>query len=120
MEGFRVWDKIEKKMYYDDFMVGTDGELYRLQSYTSFDEDNYVVNMLPASNSRYIVMRCSGKNDCVNLPIYEFDIMEDKEGKLYKVEYTSEKLFCGIGFDEKNCSIESFASCRCIGNIFEK
>ena len=74
MEGLRVWDKFEKKMYYDEFFIGTDGELYRLLSYNNIDEEKYIVNLLPAKNSRYIVMQRSKIKDRCGMPIYELDI----------------------------------------------
>ena len=100
MEGLRVWDLMDKKMYYDDFMIGTDGELYQLLSYTNINEDDYVVNMVPAKTSRYIVMRRSKNTDKHDIPIYEHDFMKGQDGTIYKVEYSDEKGFYGL--NEKN------------------
>lgn len=119
MEGFRVWDKIEKKMYYDDFMIGTDGELYKLSSYTDIDEDKFIVNMIPANISRYIIMRKSEIVDTLGNPIYELDIIQDKEKTKLKVEYSDEIGFYGKNEKNDNYSLNLLAEYEYLENEFE-
>lgn len=108
MIGFRVWDKEEQKMYYDDFMIGTDGELYRLDSYTSFDEDNYVANMVPADMHRYILMSQYENCDKNGVVLYEQDIIANDDGN--KITLNNEETFS---------MYEDIDAYICIGNTFE-
>ena len=108
MKGFRVWDKKEKKMYYDDFMIGTDGELYRLQGYTNLSNDKYIANMIPADVHRYIVMRQYDHYDKNGVVLYELDIIANDDGN---------KIILN---DEEMISLhEDYDSYICIGNTFD-
>lgn len=37
--GVRVWDKNAEQMYYDEFVIVTDGELNRIVFYSEIDEE---------------------------------------------------------------------------------
>ncbi len=120
MEGLRVWDKFEKKMYYDEFFIGTDGELYRLLSYNNIDEEKYIVNLLPAKISRYIVMQRSKIKDRCGIPIYELDIIQDQEGTKYKVRYSDEAGFYGLNENNERCNLNTLEKYECVGSDYEE
>lgn len=117
MKGFRVWDTIEKKMYYDDFMIGNEGEIYQLHSYTN-EGENYIVHMIPANISRYIVMKRSEYVDNLGMPIYELDLLQH-DNITYKVVYSDAEGFRAL--DEKGMftSLKNLTKCDCIGNELE-
>lgn len=81
MQGFRAWDKNTEQMYYDEFVIGTDGELYRIVFYSEIDEENMSVLLEPASMKNCIIMWKSNLKDLAGLPIYENDIVESSDGK---------------------------------------
>ena len=108
MNGFRVWDKNEQKMYYDEFMIGTDGELYQLKEYTNFEDDEYIAHMLPADMHRYIVMRQYEHCDKNGVVLYEQDIIANDDGN---------KIILN---DEETISMyEDIDAYICIGNTYE-
>lgn len=109
MKGFRVWDKDKKKMHYEGFMIGTDGELYELKEYVNFDDERFVANVIPASNRRYLVMQQYSQCDICSVPLYEQDIVVNEKGK--KIILDSKEIISIYG------DIESYI---CIGNIYEK
>lgn len=108
MKGFRVWDKMEKKMYYDEFLIGTDGELYKLQKYINLDEKRYLIEAAPAENDRYVVMKQYSQCDRYCIVLYEQDIIANDKG---------DKLI--VNDEEIKSMHEVLKSYICIGNTFE-
>lgn len=108
MKGFRVWDKDEKKMHYEGFMIGTDGELYGLKEYVNFDDEQFVANVIPASNRRYLVMQQYSQCDICGVPLYEQDIVMNEKGN--KIILDNEKII------SLHVEIGSYI---CIGNTLE-
>lgn len=93
MNGFRVWDLEKEKMYYDEFFMGTSGELYKLESYTNTDETHYSLHLKPAIMRLCIIMRCSGIEDSSGQLIYENDIIECPDKRKYLIKYDDENGF---------------------------
>lgn len=119
LRGFRVWDIVNKRMYYDDFIVGTDGELYKLVSYTNINDEEFIANIIPVNNNNYIVMRKSIFLDKCNRPIYELDIFKDHNGNEYKIKYNDEKGFYAEN-EKKECfDLDNLKECDFLGNVFD-
>lgn len=76
MNEFRVWDKKENKMYYDGFLIGTSGELYRVvESFENLD-NSLDFNIIAVNQENYDVMHClSGRTDKSCEPVYAKDIL---------------------------------------------
>ncbi|MEJ8737536.1 YopX family protein [Erysipelotrichaceae bacterium HCN-30851] len=108
MKGFRVWDKKEQKMHYDEFLIGTDGELYKLQEYVNLDDKRYLIEAVPAAIRRYMVMQQYIQCDRNGVPLYEQDIVINEKGN--KVILDNEKII------SLHAEIGSYI---CIGNTFE-
>lgn len=96
MQGFRVWDKNTEQMYYDEFVIGTDGELYRIVFYSEIDEENMSVLLEPASMKNCIIMWKSNIKDLAGLPIYENDIVESSDGKKYRIRCKEVQEFYAV------------------------
>lgn len=86
MQGFRVWDKNTEQMYYDEFVIGTDGELYRIVFVSEINEENVSVLLEPVSKRNCIVMWKSDYKDMNGSPIYENDIVGSSDGKKYRIK----------------------------------
>lgn len=120
MKQFRVWDKKNKRMYYDNFFIGTFGELYRLSSYFNIDDDKYIVNLKPANMKMYNIMFSSELSDCNGILLYENDIIETNQKKKYIITYNKEKgIFLLKGIDTDVTFEEISGDIKCIGNIYE-
>lgn len=96
MQGFRVWDKNTGQMYYDEFVIGTDGELYRIVFYSEIEEENVSVFLKPVSMKSCIIMWKSNLKDLADLPIYENDIVESLDGKKYRIRCNEDYEFYAI------------------------
>lgn len=120
MKQFRVWDKKNKRMYYDNFFIGTFGELYRLSSYFNIDDDKYIVNLKPANMKMYNIMFSSELSDCNGILLYENDIIETNQKKKYIITYNKGKgIFLLKGIDTDVTFEEISGDIKCIGNIYE-
>lgn len=76
MNEFRVWDKKENKMYYDGFLIGTSGELYRVvESFENLD-NSLDFNIIAVNQENYDVMHClSGRTDKSCEPVYALAVV---------------------------------------------
>lgn len=95
MIDFRVWDKKESKMYYDGFLIGTNGELYRIVD--AFENLDYTldVKLIAVNQENYDVMRClSNRKDQSGGPVYEKDILRYDTGYEFCIEYGTHDAFC--------------------------
>lgn len=120
MKNFRVWDIENKTMYYDDFFIGTFGELYRLSSYYNINDDKYIVNLKPAKMKMYTIMFSSEICDCNGIILYENDIIETNKKQKYIITYNKEKgIFLLKGTDKDVTFEEISGNIKCIGNIYE-
>lgn len=141
MISYRVWDKKEKKMYYDGFLIGTAGELYRISNAMENRKNEYKMTLLPVSMENFDVMRClSGRKDISHSDVYEKDILRYETGCEFCVEYGTHDAFCSgdklwgsnegfvaaaydavAGSDHNDIyplmEIETLA--LCVGNIYE-
>ena len=91
MNEFRVWDKKENKMYYDGFLIGTSGELYRVvESFENLD-NSLDFNIIAVNQENYDVMHClSGRTDKSCEPVYAKDILRYE----LCIEYGTHDAFC--------------------------
>lgn len=120
MKEFRVWDNKNNKMYYDDFFIGTLGELYILHSYFNLDEDKYIVNLKPANMKIYNIMFACDIYDCNGNILYEGDIIEINKKKKYILTYNKQKGYYFLKGTDENISIDKvIGNIKCIGNIYE-
>ena len=95
MNEFRVWDKKEKKMYYDGFLIGTDGELYRIVNMFENLDYTYDSNLMAVNQENYEVMHClSGRKDQSCGPVYNKDILRYETGYEFCIEYGTHDAFC--------------------------
>ena len=53
MISYRVWDKKENKMYYDGFLIGPAGELYRISNAIENRKNKYKMTLLPVSMEKF-------------------------------------------------------------------
>lgn len=120
MKEFRVWDNKNNKMHYDDFFIGTLGELYILHSYYNIDEDKYIVNLKPANMKMYSIMFACDIYDCNGSILYEGDIIEINKKKKYILTYNKQKGYYFFkGIDENISMDKVIGNIKCIGNIYE-
>lgn len=115
MDGFRVWDLKSEKMYYDDFLIGTEGELYRLISYTNTDEEHYYLHLKPVAMCQFIIMRCSEIKDSMGQQLYENDIIECQDNKKYIIKYDSRYGFFASNEFEKYVELSKLGDFKCVG-----
>lgn len=95
MKGFRVWDKKENKMYYDGFLIGTDGELYRVVDAFENLDNSLDYNIIAVNQENYDVMHClSGRKDQSCGPVYVKDILRYDTGYEFCIEYGTHDAFC--------------------------
>lgn len=95
MNEFRVWDKKENKMYYDGFLIGTDGELYRVVDAFENLDNSLDFNIIAVNQENYEVMHClSGRKDQSCGPVYNKDILRYDTGYEFCVEYGTHDAFC--------------------------
>lgn len=95
MIDFRVWDKKDNKMYYDGFLIGTNGELYRIVD--AFENLDYTLDfkLIAVNQENYDVMHClSNRKDQSGGPVYEKDILRYDSGCEFSIEYGTHDAFC--------------------------
>lgn len=115
MQGFRVWDKNTEQMYYDEFVIGTDGELYKIVFNADIDEENVSVLLEPASMKSCIIMWKSNLRDLTGSPIYENDIVESLDGKKYRIGFNEEQGFYAVDDYSDIVNINQLIEIKSIG-----
>jgi len=128
---FRAWDKQNKAMHCNDFIVSATGYMAKLttQDYKTMQFDQY--DLKPDDN--YVLMQCTGLMDKNKMPIFEGDILKEtyvSEGSTYTditvVKYDEKSAGFIMArpafekdityFDDINLEKENFVV---IGNIYE-
>lgn len=95
MKAFRVWDKKESKMYYDGFLIGTNGELFRIVDAFENLDDSLDFKLIAVNQENYDVMHClSGRKDQSCGPVYAKDILRYDTGFEFCIEYGTHDAFC--------------------------
>lgn len=91
---FRVWDKRKRKMYYDEFLMGTDGELYRIIDMYENQDNSYECNLIAVNQENYDIMKClSNRKDLDNNDIYAKDIIRFESGTELCIESGPNAVF---------------------------
>ena len=81
----RVWDKTQKVMHYDDYVITSTGYIAKLQvnigaKNVKLNDGCFIINQTDLeSDKNCIVMQCSGLRDGNKTLIYEEDIIQDNE-----------------------------------------
>lgn len=99
INGFRIWNKETKRMYYKGFFIDHSGNLYKMIGNT----------LLPCKTDNYIVMKqLTGHKDISNMVVYEKDILRYQSGKEFIIEYgTHDTLHPD---DHTICTTEGFVA----------
>lgn len=140
INGFRVWDKEEKKMktsniQFDGFLIDECGNLYR----RSFDKFKIIPPKL--ANERYVMLLALNRYDISGRTIYEEDIIRYETGCEFVVAFgthpaychgdrmdTTNEGFCALNYEDGKVTVNEFSSyplsdlehlALVVGNTFE-
>ncbi len=118
---FRIWDKKEKIMHYDDFVITATGYIALLMTVDNqimyFDQKDLTTD----DNKDLVVMQCMGAKDCNKNLIFEGDILKDKNGQICHV-INDGYGFWVQSFGSHACDFEAsvfYSESEKIGNIYE-
>ena len=109
-----------KKLGKDEWLVGSlyddGGELYIITLYPGSDHDYEDYQINPNTLGLYI-----GRNDKYRLPIYTGDLLQDENGKIWRVEMERDLIqivIVGEGI-KKDPRIFNYGECVVLGTIYD-
>lgn len=126
---FRVWETVEKKMHYNDFVVTATGYIAALKPLLHVDntpyENEFVFNQREMEFDKdNVLMQCTGLKDKNGKLIYEGDIVLILEDDIpYSIEYEADRAMFTISseIDRVCANFDNYSGyeLEVIGNIYE-
>lgn len=116
---FRVWDEVERRYHYNDFVVTATG--YTAKAVVDSFERTYI-DQTDMDYNRMVLEQCTGFRDCHGKLVYENDTVSGRRGCKYRVIWGRELCWAILQVELNVCvALSKFTSdeLEVVGNFHE-